>query len=226
MSRSLPPLPGGEHHDAGQVLRHCPRILFEARQMIDGGDLPPAKLFMVEQGVALIAAARPGWRKPVILSLAGPGTVLPPLAPAERLGGLTKTIVIAIPTPACDKMLAHPDTAAILVDGLLEALHERQESFANASGGRHEERLRSTLYQLARRYGKVCRGGVEIPLPLTHELLAQMIGCARETITCTLARFRQEGLLKQDRHAYHLTIPPSALEPSGPHDTDTRTQDK
>ena len=152
--------------------------------------------------------------------------MLPPLAAQQRLGGLIETVVIAIPDSSCDRMLACPQAAGVLVQGLLEALRERQESLANATGGRHEERLRCTLYQLARAHGKVCRDGVEIPLPLTHELLAQMIGCARETITCTLARFRQAGLLKQDRHAYRLTIAPTALEPFGPHDSDTRSQDK
>jgi hypothetical protein len=180
--------------------------------MVEGEDLPPAKLFMVERGFALIAASRPGWRRPMILSLAGAGALLPPLAPGERLGGLTRTVVIAVPGTACDRLLTHPETAAVIVDGLIEALRERQQSFANATGGRYDERLRRTLYQLARVHGKVCREGVEISLPLTHDLLAQMVGCARETVTCTLARFRQDGLLDEDRHVYRLTIEPAALD--------------
>jgi biotin operon repressor len=45
-------------------------------------------------------------------------------------------------------------------------------------------------------------------------LLAQMIGCARETVTCTLARLREEGLLTEDRRVYRLTIAPAALDPT------------
>ena len=217
MSRSLPALSPGGHHDADQVLRYCPRILFAARQTIDAGDLPPAKLFLVERGFALLVADRPGWRRPIILSIAGPGVVLPPLAPGERLGGLTETVIIAVPGSARDRLLALPEIAAALVEGLLDALCERQESFANATGGRHEERLRSTLYQLARAHGKVCREGIEIDLPLTHDLLAQMIGCARETVTNTLARFQRDGLLTRNGRGYRLTIPPTALEPTPGH---------
>src|SRR5215471_9471846 len=146
MSRSL----RLESDDKDHVLRHCPRILLEPRQMIDAGDLPPAKLFLVERGVALIVAAEPECRKPLVLSLASSGAVLPSLAPSERLGGLTESVVIAIPRSACRTMLACPETAAVLVDGLLEALWTRQESFANATCGRSDERLRRTLYQLAR----------------------------------------------------------------------------
>jgi CRP-like cAMP-binding protein len=91
-------------------------------------------------------------------------------------------------------------------------LCEQQESFANVAGGRHEDRLRGKLYQLARTHGKVGREGVEIALPLTHDLLAQMIACARETVTCTLARFRRDGLLSRSARGYSLAIPPAALE--------------
>jgi len=213
MSRSLLALSPSGQHEAGQVLRHCPRILLGARETIDAGDLPTAKLFVVERGFALLAAARPGWRRPVILSLAGAGAVLPPPASGERLGGLTETVVIAIPAAAHDRLLAFPEIAGALVEALLDALCERQESFANATGGRHPERLRSTLFQLARTHGKVCRDGIEIELPLTHELLAQMIGCARETVTCTLTHFQRDGFLTRSGRGYRLTISPADLDP-------------
>jgi hypothetical protein len=212
MSRSSRSTSTGDHDGFDQALQSCPRILIAARQAIDAGDLPPARLFMVDRGIALVTVARPGWRRPIILSLAGAGDVLPPLAAEQRLGGLIETVVIAVPDAACDRMLACPQAAGLLVHGLLEALRERQESMTNTTGGRHEERLRCTLYQLARAHGKVCRDGVEIALPITHDLLAQMIGCARETVTCTLARFRRDGLLSENGRGYRLAIPPNALE--------------
>jgi hypothetical protein len=193
-------------------LQNCPRILVAARQTLDARDLPPARLFMVERGVALIAAMRPAWRRPIIVSLAGSGAVLPPVTPEQRLGALTETVVIAIPNSVCVQILASPEAAAVLVESLLEALCEQQESFTNIAGGRHEDRLRGKLYQLARTHGKVCREGVEITLPLTHDLLAQMIASARETVTCTLTRFRRDGLLSRSTRGYRLAIPPAALD--------------
>jgi hypothetical protein len=212
MSRASQPFPRDERESVGDALRSCLRILIAARQSVAAADLPPAKLFMVDRGVALVSAVRPGRRRPIILSLAGAGAVLPPLRAEQRLGGLIETVVVAIPGPACDQMLASPPFAAMLVDSLLEALNDRQESLSNATGGRQEDRLRCTLYQLARTHGKVCRDGVEIALPLTHDLLAQMLGCARETVTCGLARLRRDGLLTENVRGYRLAIPPAALE--------------
>src|SRR5450631_686310 len=48
-------------------------------------------------------------------------------------------------------------------------------------------------------------GGVRIELPVTHQDLANMIGTARETVSRNMARFRQQGYVK-DGHAATLEI--------------------
>jgi len=197
--------------NVGRVLRHCPRIRLQPRKAVAAGDLPAAKVFVIEQGFILLTAARPDSRR-IVLSIAGAGAVLPPLAPGEQLAGLTKAVVVAIPAIAYGTLLALPGAAAPLVEGLLDTLCERQESLATATGGRHAERLRAKLYQLARLHGRVGREGIEIELPLTHELLAQMIGSARETVTCTIAQFQRDGILVRNGHGYRLTVAPATLE--------------
>jgi len=200
--------------NVGRVLRHCPRVRLQPRKAVAAGDLPAAKVFVIEQGFVLLTAARPGSRRRIVLSIAGAGAVLPPLAPEEQLAGLTKAVVVAVPAIAYGTLLALPGAAAPLVEGLLDALCERQESLATATGGRHAERLRAKLYQLARLHGRVGREGIEIELPLTHELLAQMIGSARETVTCTIAQFQRDGILVRNGHGYRLTVAPATLESS------------
>jgi CRP-like cAMP-binding protein len=61
-------------------------------------------------------------------------------------------------------------------------------------------RLARILLQLCEEHGKETPKGTVIPLRLTHEDLANMIGTTRETVTTQMIRFRRMGLVKrQDR---------------------------
>jgi hypothetical protein len=61
-------------------------------------------------------------------------------------------------------------------------------------------------------HGKVRPNGIEIEVPLTHQLLARLIGSARETVTTTLRAFEREGLLERADGVYRLLVAPSMLE--------------
>lgn len=56
-------------------------------------------------------------------------------------------------------------------------------------------RLASTLYQLAKNFGKRDREGVLIGIRVTHQDLADYIGASRETVTLFLSKFKQEGII-------------------------------
>lgn len=56
------------------------------------------------------------------------------------------------------------------------------------------ERVRERLAQLARAHGRVAPDAIVIDVPLTHELLASMVGLARETVTVALAAWRGSGV--------------------------------
>ena len=61
-------------------------------------------------------------------------------------------------------------------------------------------RLARTLLRLCAEHGRKTPAGILIPLRLTHEDLANMIGTTRETVTTQLNRFRRMGLVRrQDR---------------------------
>jgi CRP-like cAMP-binding protein len=55
------------------------------------------------------------------------------------------------------------------------------------------ERVRQKLLQFARAHGRVASDGVHLDLPLTHELIAQTTGSARETVTAATAERRREA---------------------------------
>jgi len=61
-------------------------------------------------------------------------------------------------------------------------------------------RLAKVLLRLCEEHGKETPTGTVIPLRLTHEDLANLIGTTRETVTTQMIRFRRRGLVKrQDR---------------------------
>lgn len=61
--------------------------------------------------------------------------------------------------------------------------------------GTSEDRLRALFQLLADRLGRRCGDWVDLPLRLTHDRCAELIGHNRVTVTRHLSRWRQQGLL-------------------------------
>ena len=60
-------------------------------------------------------------------------------------------------------------------------------------------RLLILFWLLAERWGKVSTDGVYVTLPLTHEVLAMLIGAHRPTVTIALQRLTRAGFLIRER---------------------------
>lgn len=75
---------------------------------------------------------------------------------------------------------------------------------AIAAQPRLEIRLALLLWHLAGRWGKVERGGVRLPLPLTHQLLGQLIGAERPSVSHALARLAEGGFVTGHGDEWHL----------------------
>jgi CRP/FNR family transcriptional regulator, cyclic AMP receptor protein len=61
--------------------------------------------------------------------------------------------------------------------------HSLAVALAIAHHQRVEDRLRLTLWHLADRWGRVVPDGVLLPLPLSHERLAHLVGAQRPSVT-------------------------------------------
>jgi hypothetical protein len=62
---------------------------------------------------------------------------------------------------------------------------------------RVDQRLLLLMWSLGERWGKVTRTGIRIDLPLRHQLIAELVGARRPTVTTALARLRARGLLER-----------------------------
>lgn len=96
-----------------------------------------------------------------------------------------------------------PDLAAsiarfpVLIEGLLERLMQRSRSlaaYATIESVRSlDDRLIALFWHLAERHGRRRADGVLVPLPLTHQILAELVGARRPSVTVALKRLDEAG---------------------------------
>jgi len=62
---------------------------------------------------------------------------------------------------------------------------------------RVDDRLLLTLWQVAERWGRVRRDGISVPLPLSHERLASLVGAHRPAVTTAMGELTRAGLVSR-----------------------------
>jgi len=175
-----------------------------------------AALVAVEQGFVVVSTDtrngtdRPATRR-VVVATGQRGMLLPPPEPDERLEALTASRIGVVSADGLKVLLALPAAAEEIADAFAEAIKDRQATIRNCVHVRHSERVRAKLIQLARMYGRAVPGGVRVDFPLTHQLLADMVGSARETVSLALSNFARQGLVHCQHHRYLLRIAPHEL---------------
>jgi CRP/FNR family transcriptional regulator, cyclic AMP receptor protein len=72
---------------------------------------------------------------------------------------------------------------------------------------RVDDRLLLFLWHLADRWGRVRPDGVLVPLPVTHDVLAQLVCAQRPTVTSAIRRLTEAGRLRRRRDRTWLLSP-------------------
>lgn len=68
------------------------------------------------------------------------------------------------------------------------------------------DKLAYTMYYLCQRYGKHMSSDVHIPLALTHQNLAGLVGLTRETTATEMNRLRKQGVISYKQQQYTVKI--------------------
>ncbi len=184
-----------------QVARVCPERHFSRGKTIFApGDAPDA-LYVLVSGLVTLSHLSEGGES--ILRVLGPGDVFGELlltVPARpfRARALTDCAVTAVPARTFLQLLSTIprvgfNFACVLSRHLAEMALDRGQAGHRWSF----QRLVLTLLKLATAHGAEERGGTIIGLPLTHQILADMIGTSRETVTRDLRRLKREGAVSQ-----------------------------
>jgi CRP/FNR family transcriptional regulator len=103
-----------------------------------------------------------------------------------------------------DMLRRSPDAAIEVIKYLGNRLHEAQERNKILALDRSDQRLAALLADLAVRNGVREQHGVRIPMRLTRQDMADMIGATTETVIRIMSRFKRDHLVSGT--ANRLTI--------------------
>jgi CRP/FNR family cyclic AMP-dependent transcriptional regulator len=88
--------------------------------------------------------------------------------------------------------------------------HALAVSLAIAHHQRVDDRLLLTLWHLAERWGRVLPEGIAVPLPLSHQRLADLIGAHRPAVTSAMGELtRREKISRRKDRTWILHGPPA-----------------
>jgi hypothetical protein len=194
-----------------EVLRGCAALMLAPGEVRPAWSLPAAALLGVEHGFVAVRRTAPPAPRSVIIDDAAAGGVLLTPTPDEELVGVVSSRVRIVSPAALDHFLSESECAHVIWDALASALRRREELIASLANARHVERVRDKLLRLACEYGKVDGRGVRIDLPLTHELLAEMVCSARETVTRAVDELEREGFVMRQADGYRVCVDPQRL---------------
>ncbi len=204
---------------ADEEMRRITRIFGERRYakgvpVFSEGDRADAMFIVAEGIVKLVSVSGRGGE--TTLHILKPGEIFGELLFAEEkraFDAVTKTevVVTVIPRKSLEEILsAFPAVARNFIRLLSKRLVKIEQGYAAFGHTWSYQRLGKVLLQVGREHGVRTAGGTLIPLRLTHEDLAKLIGTTRETVTTQVNRFRQMGLLK--REGGHFILNEDRLE--------------
>jgi CRP-like cAMP-binding protein len=154
----------------------------------------------------------------VILEIFGPGDPVGAVAvyesrayPASAVA-LEPTTCLLIPGQAFFTLLeTHPTLMRGLLVGLTHRLVELTNRLTELTGGRIEARLARFLLKLATDIGQQRPEGVFIPLSLSRQELADMIGTTIETSIRIMSRWGKDDVVRTEKDGF-LIVDRAALE--------------
>jgi CRP/FNR family transcriptional regulator len=154
----------------------------------------------------------------VILEIFGPGDPVGAVAvyesrayPASAIA-LEPTSCLLIPRQAFFALIeAHPTLVRGLLIGLTHRLVELTTRLTELSGGRIEARLARFLLKLTDDMGQRRADGIFIPLALSRQEVADMIGTTIETSIRIMSRWGKDNVVRTEKDGF-LVVDRAALE--------------
>jgi hypothetical protein len=211
LQRILEGLPSPDAEQAAHMLAGSARIEIEPGVPYLGASFTNAALLIVEEGFVVLRATFPEVSRSAITCEAAAGGLLLPPGPDEALFGLGASWIRTVSPEGRDTLLSLPVVAQWVVEELMSALTQRQEALANFAPARHIERVQRKLLQLAQAHGHVVREGIRIDFPVSHALLAEMIGSSRETVTRAVDELQRSGFVARRGSTYVVCGSPESV---------------
>lgn len=165
---------------------------------------PSSNVYLLKQGRVKIANTAPSGKE-VTFDILEPGEVFGELDVLEGAPRSTSaetlddTLICVIPRKDFDQYLAmHPNVTVKLTKLIGLRLKKIQSRVEDLVFRDVPARLAHLLMELSKSDGTKAPQGIRLRARLTHQEMANLIGCSRETVTATLSQFRDDGLIQMD----------------------------
>ena len=178
---------------------------FPRGKVIVHPDARPDVVYLIKEGRVKISRYSPDGREQ-ILALLEAGDLFGELALIHEkepvhIEAFEDTLVCAMPGPDLAALLERrPELMLHVIRVLAERLRRAEDEIADLVFRDVPGRIAALLLRLGEEYGVRDPDGLRLTLRLTHQDIASMVGATRETITTTLSRFRDAGLIAVDQH--------------------------
>ena len=178
---------------------------------------PSSNVYLLKQGRVKIANTAPNGKE-VTFDILEAGEVfgeLDVLGDAPRstsAEALDDTLICVIPRKDFDQYLAmHPNVTFKLTKLIGLRLKKIQSRIEDLVFRGVSARLAHLLSELSKTEGVADKQGIRIKVKLTHQEMANLIGCSRETVSVTMGQFRDDGVIQMDGRTITILKPDSLL---------------
>lgn len=116
--------------------------------------------------------------------------------------------VLAIPYESLNEFIEKNPAAALhFIDLLAGRVRTLSNSMTNFAIEDVSSRIVKQLFRLCKCYGQESEGMVCLPMYLTHQELADMVGTSRQTVTMVLGELRRQGVIEIRNHIITVMHP-------------------
>ena len=165
---------------------------------------PSSNVYLLKKGRVKIANTAPNGKE-VTFDILEPGEVfgeLDVLEDAPRSTSaetLDAAVICVIPRKDFDQYLAmHPTVMFKLTKLIGLRLKKIQSRVEDLVFRDVPARLAHLLLELSKSDGVAENHGIRLKVKLTHQEMANLIGCSRETVSASMGQFRDDGLIQMD----------------------------
>ncbi|MEK7760270.1 MAG: Crp/Fnr family transcriptional regulator [Nitrospirota bacterium] len=174
---------------------------------------PSSNVYLLKRGRVKIANTAPNGKE-VTFDILEPGEVfgeLDVLEDAPRSTSaetLDDAVICVIPRKDFDQYLAmHPTVMFKLTKLIGLRLKKIQSRVEDLVFRDVPARLAHLLSELGKTEGIADKQGIRLKVKLTHQEMANLIGCSRETVSTTMGQFRDDGLIQMDGRTITILKP-------------------
>ena len=191
--------------------RQKPHLVKKGTVLFNSGD-PLSGIYFIKSGFIKLYRISDDGRETVIY-LTGPGNLLGLKALISKdarahhyTEALTDCQIINMTRQELFEILsAHPEHLVDLGYAFIERLNHAERRVEGFISSDTKMRIANFLLDITLRFGQKTGKNVLLPLPLTHQRIAEFVGAYRETVTLAVNELERDGVVKNQRGKITVT---------------------